>query len=147
VVSAVMLGAIAGSGLFPFRREDYEAVVRAGGKGAEASLRGFTRGYESVCHAGPDPASTSPRPDGLRVPGSSPGQALPAMTVTGFPEAVQEMSTLGYQRLIDYQDKAYADLYLQRLQSVLAAEREADPQAQHHHARDGTLARALDGLR
>ena len=30
VVSAVMLGAIAGSGLFPFRREDYETVVRGG---------------------------------------------------------------------------------------------------------------------
>ncbi len=44
VVSAVMLGAVAGSGLFPFRREDYEAVVMAGGKGAEASLRGFARG-------------------------------------------------------------------------------------------------------
>src|SRR5688572_30364796 len=37
VVSAVMLGAIAGSGLFPFRRSDYEAVVKAGGKGTEAS--------------------------------------------------------------------------------------------------------------
>ena len=32
VVSAVMLGAIAGSGLFPFRREDYETVVKAGPK-------------------------------------------------------------------------------------------------------------------
>ena len=35
VVSAVMLGAIAGSGLFPFAREDYEAVVRGGARRAE----------------------------------------------------------------------------------------------------------------
>ena len=48
VVSAVMLGAIAGSGLFPFRREDYEAVVKAGGRGAEASLRGFAQAFELV---------------------------------------------------------------------------------------------------
>src|SRR6185369_1360938 len=56
VVSAVMLGAIAGSGLFPFERKDYEDVVRAGGgKAAEASLRGFGRAYEAVqgdCHRG-----------------------------------------------------------------------------------------------
>ena len=45
VVSAVMLGAVAGSGLFPFPREDYEAVVKSGGKGAEASLRGFARAF------------------------------------------------------------------------------------------------------
>ena len=48
VVSAVMLGAIAGSGLFPFRREDYEAVVKEGGKGADASLRGFAKAFEIV---------------------------------------------------------------------------------------------------
>src|SRR6185369_6864807 len=37
VVSAVMLGAVAGSGLFPFAREDYESVVRAdGGASAQA---------------------------------------------------------------------------------------------------------------
>ncbi|QJW83652.1 hypothetical protein HK414_04975 [Ramlibacter terrae] len=48
VVSAVMLGAIAGSGLFPFKREDYEAVVKSGGKGAEASLRGFAKAYDIV---------------------------------------------------------------------------------------------------
>ena len=48
VVSAVMLGAVAGSGLFPFAREDYEAVVRAGGKGAEASLRGFAKAFDIV---------------------------------------------------------------------------------------------------
>jgi indolepyruvate ferredoxin oxidoreductase beta subunit len=38
------------------------------------------------------------------------------------------MFALGWQRLVEYQDKAYAELYLQRLQAVLAAEREADPQ-------------------
>ncbi|HKB55267.1 MAG TPA: 2-oxoacid:acceptor oxidoreductase family protein, partial [Ramlibacter sp.] len=51
VVSAVMLGAIAGSGVFPFTRGQYEAVVRASGGGAEASLRGFGRAYEMVASA------------------------------------------------------------------------------------------------
>ena len=39
VVSAVLLGAIAGSGLFPFRREDYEAVVRARAEEEMTSVR------------------------------------------------------------------------------------------------------------
>ena len=53
VVSAVMLGAVAGGGLFPFPREAYEAVVRRGGAGAatEASLRGFARAFDQA-HAG-----------------------------------------------------------------------------------------------
>lgn len=60
-----------------------------------------------------------------------------------FPAEVDELFTLGYQRLIDYQGQAYADLYAQRLQSVLAAEREADPQTQHGHATTREMARWL----
>jgi indolepyruvate ferredoxin oxidoreductase beta subunit len=40
---------------------------------------------------------------------------------------VRELLRLGYARLLDYQDRAYADLYVKRLRDVLAAEREADP--------------------
>jgi indolepyruvate ferredoxin oxidoreductase beta subunit len=123
VVSAVMLGAVAGSGVFPFRREEYEAVVGAGGKGAEASLRGFAKAYEltsrahsllSDCHAGLDPASmTLTRGDGSRVE--------PGMT-SEWPEPVREFASLGYARLIEYQGPHYADLYVQRLKQVLEAE-------------------------
>ena len=116
VVSAVMLGAVAGSGVFPFAREHYEAVVKRSGASAAASLLGFAAAFERTCHAGPDPASTVPRLDGLRVPGSSPGQAQPAMT------------DLGHGRVCEYQDAAYGQLYLQRVQAVEAAERAADPQ-------------------
>jgi indolepyruvate ferredoxin oxidoreductase, beta subunit len=48
IVSAVMLGAVAGSGLFPFKRSDYEAVVSEGGGTAAASLRGFAKAFELV---------------------------------------------------------------------------------------------------
>src|SRR5262245_56063433 len=48
VVSAVMLGAIAGCGLFPIGRADYEASIRASGKGVEASLGGFAAAFEAV---------------------------------------------------------------------------------------------------
>ena len=51
VVSAVMFGAIAASGLLPFPRGACEAVIRAGGRGSEASLAGFSRAFEIVSGA------------------------------------------------------------------------------------------------
>jgi indolepyruvate ferredoxin oxidoreductase beta subunit len=148
VVSAVMLGAIAGSGLFPFRREDYEAVVQAGGKGAEASLRGFAKAYEIVSQG-------KVQADYLAQVLSPQQQAVPAGTLAPqasptphphrdtFPHTVQEMFTLGYQRLLDYQGQAYAELYATRLQSVLKAERDADPQGTQGHATTKEMARWL----
>src|SRR5205814_6797100 len=46
VINAVLFGAMAGSGVLPLRREACEAAIRKSGRGAEASLRGFTAGYE-----------------------------------------------------------------------------------------------------
>jgi indolepyruvate ferredoxin oxidoreductase, beta subunit len=137
VVSAVMLGTVAGSGLFPMSREDYEAVVKGSGASAAASLRGFAKGYEVVCHAGLDPASTvAPRDHGLRVE--------PAMTaLERFPAQVQDMLALGHARMIEYQGANYAALYLQRLQRVLDAERQSDPAAANDFATTREMARWL----
>jgi hypothetical protein len=148
-----MLGAIAGSGLFPFKREDYEAVVKAGGKGAEASLRGFAKAFDIVAQGqGSRPTSSRRCWRPSRTPPArwrrrrvrrrtSARRALPA--------PVQEMFGLGYARLLEYQGQAYADLYVQRLQrcwrpSAKPTRRRARPR---HHARDGALAGAVDGLR
>ncbi|NPC54750.1 indolepyruvate oxidoreductase subunit beta family protein [Caenimonas soli] len=139
VVSAVMLGAVAGSGLFPFARGDYEAVVRAGGRGAEASLRGFAKAYDMVsgCHAVLDPASMVAREDGLRV--------RPAMTAAfgAFPVQVHDMLALGHARMLEYQGPAYANLYLERLQQVLDAERASDPAGVQSYATTREMARWL----
>ena len=48
LVSAVMLGAIAGSGLLPFSREHYESVLAGPSKAAQASLRGFASAFDLV---------------------------------------------------------------------------------------------------
>jgi indolepyruvate ferredoxin oxidoreductase, beta subunit len=148
VVSAVMLGAIAGSGLFPFGRADYEAVVKAGGKSAEASLRGFAKAYDIVSDGkvkadylaqvmAVTPQALTP---GMLTPAEAP-QQHPHRDV--FPASVEEMFSLGYRRLVDYQGKGYADRYAQRLQSVLAAEREADPQGAQGFATTREMARWL----
>ena len=48
VVSATMLGCIAGSGVLPFARAGFEAIISEGGNTAQASLRGFALGYDAV---------------------------------------------------------------------------------------------------
>lgn len=148
VVSAVMLGAIAGSGLFPFRREDYESVVRAGGKGAEASLRGFAQAFDIVAQGKAKSdyvaqvleLAQPAMPAGTLAPQASPAQHRHA---GAFPQTVEEMFGLGYARLLDYQGQDYAELYVQRLHSVLAAEREADPQGVQGFAITREMARWL----
>ena len=128
VVSAVMLGAIAGSGLFPFRREDYEAVVGAGGGSmAQASLRGFRKAFELVSAQQAQAAKVQ---EWLDDAPAAAAQARPAPLPAAagrFPQPVQAMLGLGYARLVDYQDRTYGELYLQRLGRVLDAELAADP--------------------
>ncbi|MCE2689091.1 MAG: indolepyruvate oxidoreductase subunit beta family protein [Rubrivivax sp.] len=48
VVSAVMLGAIAGSGLLPFERRHFEDAVKAGG-GSSASTQASLKGFAAAC--------------------------------------------------------------------------------------------------
>ena len=150
VVSAVMLGAIAGSGLFPFKREDYETVVRGGdttapekvSRMAAASLRGFARGAELV---------SQPRAQAALIAGLLVGNdddmgapvTLPLDVAARFPPAVHAMLTLGHARMLDYQGPAYAQLYVHRLAKVLAAERAADPSGIQDFATTREMARWL----
>ncbi|WP_431111200.1 indolepyruvate oxidoreductase subunit beta family protein [Variovorax paradoxus] len=135
VVSAVMLGAIAGSGLFPFSREAYEHVVRGGdtsapeklNKMAAASLRGFAAAFDAVSAPRAQAAFVSSVMAGDTADAPRPARALPDEVARRFPPAVHDMLTLGHARVLDYQDAAYAELYATRLAKVLDAERAADP--------------------
>ena len=135
VVSAVMLGAVAGSGLFPFPREAYEHVVRGGdtsapeklSKMAAASLRGFAAAFDAVSAPRAQAAFVSSVLAGDTNDAPPPASALPAELARRFPPAVHDMLSLGHARVLDYQDAAYAALYAERLGRVLDTERAADP--------------------
>jgi indolepyruvate ferredoxin oxidoreductase beta subunit len=143
VVSAVMLGAVAGSGLFPFRREAYEEAVRAGGKGSEASLRGFARAFEIVAQGRQQAQFVAQVMEEPRAEPAPPTAAAPNPRLGEFPAAVQDMARLGYARMLEYQGPDYAELYTQRLRQVLEAERAADPAGAHGHATTREMARWL----
>jgi indolepyruvate ferredoxin oxidoreductase beta subunit len=55
VINAVLFGAMAGSGVLPLTREACEQAIRQGGRGAEASLRGFAAGCEIALGQRPAP--------------------------------------------------------------------------------------------
>src|SRR4051812_3662439 len=93
VINAVLFGAMAGSGMLPLRREACEAAIRKGGRGAQASLKGFTAGYEIAL--------------GQR---QAPGQAAKPKRAT----EVAEIVPLAEERLRDYQGERYAELYRRR---------------------------------
>jgi indolepyruvate ferredoxin oxidoreductase, beta subunit len=104
VISSVLFGALAGSGALPFPRSAFEEAIRAGGKAVEANLRGFAAGFDAAL--------------GDVVPTTEAGRALAARIEADLPHAAQFFALEGVRRLMDYQDAAYAGLYLDRLDSL-----------------------------
>jgi indolepyruvate ferredoxin oxidoreductase beta subunit len=148
VVSAVMLGAIAGSGLFPFPREAFERAVR-GGDGSEkpsrmaaASLRGFAAAFDAVNVPREQAAMVARLLDTAGGEHALP-TPLPPAVAARFPAPMHDLLALGHARVLDYQDARYAALYVERLARVLAAERAADPAAAHGFSATREMARWL----
>jgi indolepyruvate ferredoxin oxidoreductase beta subunit len=116
VINAVLFGAMAGSGALPLSREACEAAIRGAGKGAEASLRGFASGH---AHAAGEKAQSA-------IPPAAPAPTVASDRVRReFPIPLHTLLDDAVARLADYQDPAYAALYLDRVRSVLAVDREA----------------------
>ena len=147
MVSAVMLGVVAGSGLLPFARVHFEASIQGGGASAaqtQASLKGFAAGFERAANAQALQAmlQDDDSPQAALIDMATTGIASPS-AVQALPAAVREFAQLGYQRLLDYQGTAYANLYVARLQTVLNAENAADPAHVQGHAASRHTARWL----
>ncbi len=123
VVSAVMLGAIAGSGLLPFERAHFESAIGEGAQAA-ASLRGFALAFEAVRAPRQWAAVAEQMAPADEVP--HPLAAAEQDAVAAFPAAVQEMLTLGLARVIEYQNPAYGRVYLRRMRQVWQAEAASD---------------------
>lgn len=119
ITSAVLFGAIAGSGRLPFPRAAFEQTIRESGLGVESSLRGFSAAYEAAARGASSHENTAIGKTAVTVDG--PGVAA------RFPEAARDLVSLGHARVLEYQDAAYARLYLDRVERILAAEKEVDP--------------------
>ncbi len=128
VVSAVMLGCIAASGLLPFDRSGYDTVLAGEGASARASQRGFELGFQAIDR---QRAQQRVLDELLQPEPASESSCLDPEWASMFPADVHPVLTLAVPRLIDYQGVAYSRLYGQRLQAVCEVEQAAGAAAGH----------------
>jgi len=151
VISAVLFGALAGSGVLPFARPAFEETIARGGVGVAASRRAFDAGFASALgqEATPASARAASVSDGseLAAPSAATASAQPAAPApatasrprdpdvaalverarTTLPVEAHEIAVEGLRRTIDWQDVDHARLYLDRLDRVVAAAHPASP--------------------
>lgn len=106
IINAVLLGAMARSGALPIPAEMLKQSIIDGGIAVDSNLAGYEAGLNLT-----EAAETETPP-------------LDAATVLGdrieaeLPAEVREVAAQGVARLVDYQDEAYARLYLDRLKTI-----------------------------
>ena len=150
VISSVMLGALAGSGVLPFRKAAFEAVIKKGGMAVDTNLAAFEDAYQraerggdevgaSAVAAGVASGADAAAGVGASLGGSVAGpgdHAVPAQAISPnlqplldrvrkLASPVQKLALEGARRTIDYQDPEYAKLYLDRLERVAALDGKA----------------------
>ncbi len=140
VLNAVLLGTIAGAGVLPIPPSVFEDAIRTEGKAVDANLAGFAGGLawgREETEASPPAAqeaadSESPAADERkRTQVEAPrGRPLYDRVRRDYPETTHPIVLEGASRLIDYQDTAYAELYLDRLDTVLAVDADASDKAE-----------------
>lgn len=138
VISSVLFGAIAGSAALPFPRSAYEQAINDSGVSVKSNLAGFAAGFERAIKVSPVA--------GLVPPSSGPttalGRALDERIKREFPAHLHGLLEQGVKRMLDYQDDAYAKLYLDRLATLRDCDRQA-AQSGHDYALTAAVARYL----
>jgi len=120
IVSAVMLGTIAGSDRLPVSVEALEAAIREDGKSVDSNLRGFRAGLDAA-RAKAQPVKLADKKKTAAVTLA----ALEQEVAQTFPALVQPIAIEGVRRLVLYQSAGYARLYLDRLGAIAIADEAA----------------------
>ncbi len=153
VISASLFGALAGCGVLPFDREQFEQPIRDFGKGVEQSLRAFDGGFTAAIEPDATDAPRKPSPVELTlipkplsaeekkereekrrndIAASDPGALvgpklrLLASQVESLPAAARSMILHGLVRTAVYQNLAYTQLYLNRVREFAALDPDSD---------------------
>jgi indolepyruvate ferredoxin oxidoreductase beta subunit len=115
VISAVILGGLAGSGTLPFATESYREAIRQAGIAVAQNLAAFDASARAAAGAATGPAAavagagSTPKARSPRV------QQLLDRIAREFPAPAGGLLIEGVRQLIDYQDVDYAAEYLDRL--------------------------------
>ncbi|TIV49845.1 MAG: indolepyruvate oxidoreductase subunit beta family protein, partial [Mesorhizobium sp.] len=129
MISASLLGALAGSDALPFTRESYEQAIGAGGRGVKASLAAFGAACDRALGIAAAPTSEKAAKPAAEPKStakvSGPETLLKgwqqlAARVAALPEPLRDMAERGLKKVVDYQDIAYGGEYLDRLDKAVA---------------------------
>ena len=121
VLNAIILGVIAGSGELPIPAENFAEAIRHSGVAVESNLKGFEigiaymKGELTLPDASPKKKIRTPKPS---------AESMIAGVAASYPGETAAVVTEGVKRLVDYQNPAYAKLYLDRLADILEIDRE-----------------------
>jgi indolepyruvate ferredoxin oxidoreductase beta subunit len=122
VISAVLLGAISGAGVLPFRRSTFEDAIRRSGIAVTTNLAAFADAHVIAAAGGsaPEPAAPASLPREVPATARAARQQGLLERVRALPQALQPLVLEGVRRALDYQDPAYAALYLTRIERLVA---------------------------
>jgi indolepyruvate ferredoxin oxidoreductase beta subunit len=124
VISSVMLGALCGSGVLPFRKQTFQDAIQESGIAVKANRAAFEDACQSAQHG--DGGFTGKTESKLcrDIPAHSRTPALQPLLdrIRRLPTAAQPLVLEGARRAIDYQDPAYAALFLDRIERIAALE-------------------------
>ena len=116
IVNAVLLGAVAGSGLLPIAPETFEEQIVASAKAVESNLRGFRLGLGAARGDIPAVVTASHKRPHTLVPGAE----VLLGRLSFLPGSARALAEEGVKRLVAYQDARYARLYVERLEALAA---------------------------
>jgi indolepyruvate ferredoxin oxidoreductase beta subunit len=136
VISSVMLGALCGAGVLPFRKSNFQETIKHSGIAVAANLAAFEDAYQSAQRGDSVPAGDGvPAGDSgftgkavSKLSPDIPSQARSARLqpvlerIKRLPTLVQPIVLEGARRAADYQDAEYAEQYLDRMEAVAALE-------------------------
>lgn len=114
VISSILFGAIAASGVLPFPRALYEQAITQSGVAVQTNLAGFAAGFERALTRSPMTSLVPPSSG----PTTELGRKLDGRIKAEFPAHLHGLLQEGVKRSVDYQDGDYATLYLDRLQEI-----------------------------
>jgi indolepyruvate ferredoxin oxidoreductase beta subunit len=124
VISSVLLGALCGSGVLPFRQQTFEAAIKSSGIAVKANLAAFEDARQRAQRGDSGFTGRAAPKLAADVPMQARSAALQPLLdrIRSLPSAVQPLVLEGARRALDYQDPAYASLYLSRVESIAAME-------------------------
>ena len=116
LISAALFGGLAGTGVLPFSRAQFEDAIRRGGIGVDASLRAFAEGYETIQRKSPN-VEKFREPQAVYKVGPL-LQEQAQRVLAAFPPESHEILFPAIRRLAEYQDVRYVSEYLDRLDVI-----------------------------